>query len=181
VCSSDLSDNIGSENLLIQTVEQQLGRYYGKFRGTVSDVDDPENMGRIKAKVPELYGEVESPWALPVVPFAGPGHGLVLLPEIDDGIWIECEAGDISRPLWVGGWWGHDELPDPGAKKVRTLATTAGHKLVLDDDGDKLQLLHSDGAELTMTSDSITIKIGSTQIVLNSSGVSVNQGALEVR
>ena len=176
-----MSDNPNTENLLVRTVEEQRSRYHGKYRGTVSDVGDPENMGRIKAKVPDLYGEIESPWALPVVPFAGPQHGLVLLPEVDDGVWIECEAGDISRPLWVGGWWGRNELPDPGAEKVRVLATAAGHKLVLDDDGGKVQLLHSGGAELTMTGDSITIKIGSSQIVLNASGVSVNNGNLEVR
>ena len=175
-----MSDNGNLERLLVQITEQQRGRFYGKYRGTVTDVDDPESMGRIKAQVPEVYGEMDSPWAMPVVPFAGPSHGLVLLPEVNDGVWIEFEAGDISRPLWVGGWWGRSELPAPGDKKVRVLATTAGHKLVLDDDGSKVQLLHSGGAELTMTDDSITIKVGSTQIVLNPSGVSVNNGALEV-
>ena len=176
-----MSDFSNLESLLVQTAEQQRERIYGKYRGTVADVDDPQSLGRIKARVPEVYSDLESPWAMPVVPFAGPGHGLVLLPEVGDGVWIEFEAGDISRPLWVGGWWGAGELPSPGDKKVRVLATTAGHKLVLDDDSGKVQLLHSGGAELTLTGDSITIKIGSAQIVLSATGVSVNNGALEVR
>lgn len=168
------------ERLAVETAETVRTRFYGKYRGLVKNVDDPEHLGRIQARVPEIYQDLDSPWALPVVPFAGKSHGLLLLPEIDSGVWIEFEGGDISRPLWTGAYWGKDELPAPGAKEVRVLVTPAGHKLVLDDEGNKVQLLHKDGAELTMTGESITLKIGSTKIVLSSAGVSVNDGALEV-
>jgi uncharacterized protein involved in type VI secretion and phage assembly len=118
---------------------------------------------------------------MPCVPFAGANHGLVLLPEEGDGVWIEFEAGNPSYPIWSGCWWADGELPEPGSQKVRALVTTAGHKLVLDDDGNKIQLLHADGAELTLGSSEITLKIGSSKIVLSSSGVSINDGALEVK
>ncbi len=170
-----------TERLLVEAAEYIRSRYFGKYRGLVRDVDDPENLGRIVAQVPEVYGGMDSPWALPAVPFAGDGHGLVVLPEVDDGVWIEFEAGDISRPVWSGCWWASGELPAPGAKAVRTLVTSGGHKFVLDDEAKKLQLLHSGGAELTMTDNDITLKIGATQIVLSASGVSVNNGALEVK
>jgi len=52
---------------------------------------------------------------------------------------------------------------------------------VLDDDGKKLQLIHPGGGEITMTDTSIAIKLGSASIELSASGVSVNQGALEVK
>jgi uncharacterized protein involved in type VI secretion and phage assembly len=169
------------EELVIQVAEEQRSRVYGKYRGIVRDVDDPENLGRIRAQVPDVFGDVYSPWALPVVPFAGPGHGLYLLPEVKDGVWIEFEAGDISRPLWTGGWFGSSEIPAPGSAKARVLVTTGGHKLVMDDENHQLRLLHSGGAELTMTDNEITLKISSTQIVLSAAGVSVNNGAWEVR
>ena len=169
------------ENLLVRAEERARSRFFGKYRGLVADVDDPENLGRLKARVPEIYGDMNSPWALPSVPFAGNSHGLVLLPEPDDGVWIEFEAGDLSRPIWSGCWWASGEIPAPGAKKVRALVTTAGHMVVLDDDASKVQLLHAGGAELTMTDSDITLKIGSTKIVLSSSGVSINNGAFEVR
>lgn len=173
-----------SERLLVEVAEYMRNRYFGKYRGIVKEVGEGDDLGRIKAQVPEIYGDGEtdlSPWALPCVPFAGLDHGLVLLPEVDDGVWIEFEAGDISRPIWTGCWWADDELPEPGGPQVRTLVTTAGHKIVLDDNEGQVRLLHSGGAELTMTDNDITLKIGSTQIVLSSSGVNINNGAFEVR
>jgi uncharacterized protein involved in type VI secretion and phage assembly len=174
-----------TERLLLEAAEYIRNRYFGKYRGLVNaveDVDSPDtqNLGRIRARVPEVYGDMISPWALPAVPFAGDGHGLVVLPEINDGVWIEFEAGDISRPVWSGCWWASGQLPAPGARAVRTLVTSGGHNVVLDDEAKKIQLLHSGGAELTMTDNDITLKIGSSQIVLSASGVSVNDGALEV-
>lgn len=169
------------EHLTVQTIQYLRNRYFGKYRGLVKDVDDPEGMGRIIARVPEVFGEEDSPWALPSVPFAGGDHGLVLLPEVDDGVWIEFEAGDPSRPIWSGCWWARNEMPSAGGSQSRALVTTAGHKLVLDDDGSEIKLTHSGGAEFTMTDQEIKLKIGATQIVLSSSGVSVNNGAFEVR
>ncbi len=169
------------ENLVVELTESVRSRHYGKYRGIVRDVNDPDGLGRIKAQVPEVYEAEDSPWALPVVPFAGPSHGLVLLPEVGDGVWIEFEAGDISRPLWTGCWWGSREMPSPADREVRVLATTAGHKLIMDDDGRTFKLQHAGGAEITMTDNDITLKIGSSQIVLSATGISVNNGAMEVR
>ena len=169
------------EKLIIESANFIRTRFFGKYRGIVKDVDDPEKMGRITAQVPEIYLDTISPWALPSVAFAGANHGFVVLPEIGDGVWIEFEAGDPSRPIWTGCWWGKNELPDPGAKNVRTLVTSGGHKVILDDENKKLQLLHSGGAEFTMTDNDITIKIGSSQIVLSSTGVNINNGAFEVK
>lgn len=169
------------ENLVADLAENQRSRFYGKHRGLVRDVDDPDKLGRIKAQVPEILGEEDSPWALPCVPFAGASHGLVLLPEVGDGVWIEFEAGDPSRPIWTGCWWGDGELPDPGATKTRVLATTAGHKFVLDDDGGKIQLLHSGGAELKMTGDDITLSIGQAEAKMTSTEVSIKVGTTELK
>ena len=176
-----------TESLLVELSEYVRNRHFGKYRGLVKEVEDAtspdtQNLGRIRAEVPEIYGTMLSPWALPAVPFAGKKHGLVVLPEVDDGVWIEFEAGDISRPVWSGCWWASEELPAPGARAIRALVTSGGHKVVLDDEAKKLQLLHPGGAELTMTDSDITLKVGSTQIVLSKSGgVSVNNVALEVK
>ena len=170
-----------TERLLIEVAEYMRTRRFGKYRGLVTDVGEGDDLGKIKARVPEVYGEDNiSPWALPSVPFAGQDHGLVVLPEEADGVWIEFEAGDISRPIWTGCWWADDEMPEPAGPQARVLVTSAGHKVVLDEEENKMQLLHPDGAEITMTDSDITIKIGATQIVLSSSGVNINNGAFEV-
>jgi uncharacterized protein involved in type VI secretion and phage assembly len=169
------------EELVVQMAETMRSRYYGKYRGLVRDVDDPEKMGRVKAQVPEIYHEQDSPWALPAVPFAGPSHGFVVIPEVGDGVWIEFEGGDASRPIWTGCWWASGELPEPGDTQVRVLVTTAGHKLVLDDKEKEIHLLHSGGAELKMTDDDFTLTIGQSEIKMTSDDISLKNGTTEIK
>jgi uncharacterized protein involved in type VI secretion and phage assembly len=169
------------EEMLVGLAETMRSRFYGKYRGIVVDVDDPDSLGRITAQVPEVLQEETSPWALPASPFAGPSHGLVLIPEKGDGVWIEFEAGDPSRPIWTGGWWAKDELPDPGGTKARVLVTSTGHKLVLDDDNKEIHLLHSGGAELEMTDDDITLTIGQAELKMTGSGISLTIGTASIK
>lgn len=165
------------EEMLVDMAETMRSRFYGKYRGTVVDVKDPDSLGRITAQVPEVLHDQTSPWALPASPFAGSSHGLVLIPEAGDGVWIEFEAGDPSRPIWTGGWWAKNELPAPGAPDVRVLVTTAGHKLVFDDKNKEIHLLHSGGAELTMTDSDVGVKIGNTEIGMTKSDLTLKVGS----
>ena len=50
---------------------QQTRRYYGKYRGFVTDNADPEQRGRLKVRVPSVLGDAETGWALPCLPFGG--------------------------------------------------------------------------------------------------------------
>lgn len=168
------------ERLLVDVTEQVRKRFYGKYRGLVSDVADPDQLGRIRAKVPEVLGEEDSPWALPCVPFAGKSHGVVWLPEVDDGVWIEFEAGDPARPIWCGGWWGSGDLADTAKTKVRALVTTNGHRVVIDEDQDVITVEHSGGGKVEITADDMTLESGSGKVVLSAGGVDVNSGALKV-
>jgi len=43
-------------------------KYYGKYRGTVINNVDPEQIGRIQAIVPDVSGVVPTSWALPCLP-----------------------------------------------------------------------------------------------------------------
>ena len=171
------------ERLVVELAEAARQRFYGKYRGVVQDVEDPEQLGRVRAYVPEVYGdEVISPWAMPCVPLAGASHGLVCLPEVDDGVWIEFEAGDRNRPVWTGCWWGTDDLADDlGKPLARSFVTSAGHRVTLDDDENKILIEHADGAKAELTDSSLTLECKSGKVVLDASGVSVNDGALTVK
>lgn len=92
-------------------LERSTDRFYGKYRGIVSINVDPLSLGRLKAMVPEVLGEIPSSWALPCSPYAGTGCGLFTIPPIGAGVWIEFEAGDVSRPIWTGCWWAAGEPP----------------------------------------------------------------------
>jgi hypothetical protein len=153
---------------------------WGRYRGTVSGVDDDDRMGRITVRVPSVYGDEESPLAYPVAPFAGDGHGFFYLPKVGDGVWVEFENGDPSHPLWTGFWWAKGELPDEADVESRVLITSGGLKLVMDDDGKKLSLLNGSKGEITIADDGITLKFGQTKVVLDDGGVSVNDTAVKI-
>jgi len=169
-----------TEDLIADLAEQARGRYWGKYRATVEKPKDNDNLGRITVKCPSVYGDMESPWAYPVAPFAGPGYGWFMLPKKGDGVWIEFEGGQAANPVWSGFWYSQNDIPAPGDEDVRVLVTPQGLKLVLDDSSKKLQLLHPGGGELTITDNDITLKIGSAKIVLSSSGVAINDTSFKV-
>lgn len=163
------------EKLVIELYQFMRGRYFGKFRGIVQESD---KNGRIKAFVPEVYGNEVSPWAMPSVPYAGNKHGIIAIPKKDDGIWIEFEAGDKSRPIWSGCWWADSEKPE--GKETMTLLTPGGHKIVLDDENNEIKIIHSSGPEIAMTNSDITLKISSKKIVISASGIDINDGTFKV-
>lgn len=168
------------DELTVAVAEYLDARCFGKYRGVVEVVGTGAELGLITAIVPEVLGEEVSQWARPSVPFAGAQHGFLALPEVGDGVWIEFEAGDLSKPIWSGFWWADDEIPEPGGEKTRVFATSNGHKLVLDEDADEVRIEHGGGPSIVLTADDITLAVGGKKIVISSSSVSVNDGALEV-
>ena len=61
-------------------------RYYGKYRGTVVNNVDPMRIARLQAVVPDVQGSSPTTWAMPSLPFAGPGSGMVVLPPVGAGV-----------------------------------------------------------------------------------------------
>jgi len=168
------------ETLLARIERRQSETYYGKYRGLVTDVADPDNLGRIKAEVPSVLGDAISPWAMPCVPYAGPDHGMAFLPEVGDGVWIEFEAGNLNAPIWSGCWWANDQRPEPSGEKARLIKTTGGHEVLIDEEASEIKLIHPDGAEIALTSDGITLSKGQTKIAITSSEVVINEGMAKI-
>lgn len=141
------------EQLLAELADQVHRRFYGKYRGLVRDNRDPRGMGRIRADVPEVLEDQVSPWALPCTPFAGNGLGQHAIPPVDAGVWIEFEAGDPSRPVWTGCWWGEDQVPKNNQNSAATpplkiIRTESGLMVSLDDDGQVIEVSDQDGSNL---------------------------------
>jgi uncharacterized protein involved in type VI secretion and phage assembly len=131
------------------------GGRFGKYRGQVTDNADPKKLGRIRARVPEVLGKVETGWALPALPYAGDRGGIFTVPAKDAGVWIEFEAGDVSRPIWTGCWWRAGKLPrdrssteaTPDLKIVRS---EQGLMLALDDAAQSIAVSDQDGSNLLL-------------------------------
>jgi uncharacterized protein involved in type VI secretion and phage assembly len=168
---------------MIRQQGRESERHYGKYRGIVEkNNDDEKHMGRIKARVPEVLGDVVTGWALPCAPYAGDGMGLFVIPPEGAGVWIEFEAGDASRPIWSGCWWKEGTLPQKATYAIKVLKTAAGHTITLDDTGgaEKVEITDKDGAKIVMKSSGIEISKGTQTVELSSGSVRVNGGALEV-
>jgi uncharacterized protein involved in type VI secretion and phage assembly len=140
----------------LQRVSQQLQQtFYGKYRGFVTDNDDPEMLGRVKLRVPSVLGDSETGWALPCSPFGGSANsGLFMVPEVDAQVWAEFEEGNPDRPIWVGVFWQQNgDTPEEAQKSpptTRVLRTPSGHVLQFDDESgaEQFRLAHPAGTEL---------------------------------
>jgi uncharacterized protein involved in type VI secretion and phage assembly len=157
-------------------------RFYGKYRGIVTDVQDPTSLGRIRAHVPEVLGDTDTGWAVPCVPYAGNGIGFFAVPPVGAGVWIEFEAGSVSRPIWSGCWWGTGQIPDAALPFKKVLKTEAGHTITLDDTSgaEKVEIKSMHGATVVMDSAGVHITNGAQKVELTGNAVTVNGGALEV-
>jgi uncharacterized protein involved in type VI secretion and phage assembly len=161
-------------------------RFYGKYRGIVTDNQDPFKMGRVKAHVPDVLGKEPSGWALPCMPFGGNNMGFYAIPDADARVWIEFEQGDPDYPIWSGCWWGsQDELPSEASDAPYdrvVIKTSQQQVLILDDsEGGQITIQTSTGQTIVMSSDSIKIDNGQgATIELSGPSVSVNDDALEV-
>jgi hypothetical protein len=168
-----MSTVTAEDRLLTQLAADHRHRYWGKYRGTVKTVMDGKDLGKLIVTLTEVYDNQDSPPAWPCAPYAGPKHGLVALPEVGDSVWVEFEGGDPSNPIWTGCWWTDGSIPAPADRNVRTWATSAGLKIVLDDDATELRLEHPGGAKISLSNDSLELSFNSTTIKLDDSGVTV--------
>lgn len=147
-------------------LENVFNRYYSSYRAKVIDNKDPEKRGRIKVKIPVLFGDDPLPnWVLPKE-FRGAGFnsskktgkGEFYPPKIDDWVFVEFEMGSLTAPMWSGGWFGEDkdsntELPKEfthveNEPMVRGYRSPEGSRILYDETKEKtkLSIIGSDGS-----------------------------------
>jgi uncharacterized protein involved in type VI secretion and phage assembly len=134
--------------------------FYGLHAGRVADVQDPEQLGRIKVSVPSVFGaeSAESQtWARPCFPV---GH--FFMPDVDDRVWVAFEHGDPTAPVWLGEWYAAGATPpeataSPPAKRV--IRTASGHRILLDDTSgsEKVVLEDAAGSRIELSADGMLL------------------------
>ena len=162
-------------------------QFFGKYRGTVSDIQDPLMIGRIRARVPDVMGDQESGWAMPCAPFGGSGMGFSRCRKS-----VRASGSNLSTAIPiirsgpVAGSGSAAEIPPdlltPPYKKVM-LKTEGGHSIVLDDTPGigGITLQTSGGQKIVMNATGIEIDNGmGGKIKMTGPQVSVNDGALDV-
>lgn len=165
-------------------------KYFGVYRGTVINNIDPLQIGRIMVLVPDVGGIIPSTWAMPCVPIAGKQMGTFMVPQIGSGVFVQFEAGDPDRPVWVGGWWGDvAEVPAlalagvPGDPNI-VIQTTLQNAIVVSDlpgPTGGIMLKSTTGATIIVNDTGIYIQNGKgASIVMTGPTVTINAGALVV-
>lgn len=157
--------------------------FLGKYRGVVTNNNDPEKLGWIKARVPNVLGRRATNWAMPCVPYAGDGVGLLLLPPVNASVWVEFEQGNPKFPIWIGCFWDGASPPPSLASAQRKVLKTNFATITLDDTpgtgGLTLETFSGQMIKLSQTG----IEIGNGQgatIRLIGPTVSINNDGLEV-
>jgi uncharacterized protein involved in type VI secretion and phage assembly len=154
---------------------------YGVYVGVVADIEDPENMGRVKVTFPWRDADDQSKWARVATPMAGKNMGAYFLPEKNDEVLVAFGDGDIHDPYVVGSLWnGNQKPPQKNTKKnpIRQIKSRAGHTITLDDTDDKGAIEIETGAGQQVVIDDKNEKIlvkdaEGNSITLSSDGVAI--------
>jgi uncharacterized protein involved in type VI secretion and phage assembly len=170
------------------------GVTHGVYLARVVSVDDPLRLARVQVRVLGVDGaeQQDAPiWARVAVPFAGPGRGSLLIPDVDDEVAIAFVNGDERFPLVVGGVWNGSQQPAEqfGGDRVDRWTFTGKHgarvAIVEEAPGQSLIELSTPG-EVSATlrqeaGGSITITAAGSTITIDSSGVSIQTTTLQVQ
>ena len=158
--------------------------YYGVYPAVVTDLVDPDRLGRIEVRFPWLGSDGDRDvraWATLCTPYADDQQGLEILPEVDSQVVVAFEAGNLRRPYIVGAAWnGTARLPQDAEQsndlrllrsransrlefddaasgpKVR-VTTNSGHQVVLDDAAQEVTVRHATGCTVKLTATNVEI------------------------
>ena len=159
-----------------------MGRENGIVIGIVDDLNDEEQLGRVRVRYPHLDGEM-SDWARVATPMGGKDRGLFLRPERDDEVLVAFEHGDPRRPYIMGALWSKVDPPpaDDGKRREnnwRFFRSRSGHLLKFDDTGgaERIEIVGMGGKHRVL------IDVSGERIELSCSsgdiGISAPQGTL---
>jgi uncharacterized protein involved in type VI secretion and phage assembly len=168
-----------TDGAVVQLMERITDRFYGKYRGLVTDTSDPLGRGRVKARVPEVLQDVETGWALPCAPYSGDDAGMFTVPPVGAGVWIEFEAGDPARPIWTGCWWGDGDVPDSAMPEQKVWKSEQGLRVKLDDSAQEILIDDKNDTNLVKIealSGTITIQ-ASTKVTVEAPLIDLGQNA----
>jgi len=167
-----------------------------KHRAVVVDIDDPEQLGRIKVRL-RGFGEDtgdashnETPWCYPCTNLAGPGYGLFCMPVVEDEVFVEeTYEGDW---VYTGFFWSkRHEKPEEGFPNpsVRVFTTPIGHQLKFEEDGciewkhtnGNLIRMEANGDTFVNVNENCTTTIGANSTVTIGDNLDTDVGANEDR
>lgn len=143
--------------------------------GTVTRVDDPESVGRVRVLLP-TYGGLETEWLHVLSLGAGAQKGLMLLPNAGDRVLLLFSHQEPGQGVVLGGLYGMDGPPDSGvegnAVQRYTLLTAGGQRLTLDDSTGTFRLETQEGSHLELSPTGVRLH-AATDLTIEAPGQAV--------
>jgi phage protein D/phage baseplate assembly protein gpV len=148
--------------------------------GVVTNLKDPDSLGRVKVKLPELSDTDETFWARVVMPGAGGSRGFQTMPSVNDEVLVAFEAGDPRRALIIGGMWGkkykppETEFQKEGKVEKQFWRSAKGHGLKIDDaeDGTIALTLKGNKSQVSITKADTHIE-GETKVSVKATDIEI--------
>lgn len=157
------------------------GTVAGVASAIVSRNDDPDNLGRVKLKLPwRSEQNFETDWCRIAMPMAGKDRGTLFLPEVGDEVLVAFDRDDIRYPYVLGQLWSATDAPpahQASSKNndLRVIRTRKGHMITFDDNAGKgrVRIELNDGKSIEIDDDGIVIDDKSNKLTMKSAGGSV--------
>jgi uncharacterized protein involved in type VI secretion and phage assembly len=163
--------------------------WFGTYVALVSDVHDPDGLGRVKVTLPwapDSDGASFEAWARVATLMAGKKRGTWFIPDVDDEVLVAFGHGDPRQPYVLGALWnGVDPPPESmdgrGRNTKKVIRSRNGVTVTLDDEdgreqfvvqtpgGQRLTLKDGPGAIEAVDSSGNSVKLEPSGITVNSS------------
>jgi uncharacterized protein involved in type VI secretion and phage assembly len=151
--------------------------------GRVTAVDDPDGCGRVRVAL-QAHGGLDAGWVSVLVPGAGDGKGLVLLPDVGDSVLVALPHDASGDAVVLGSLYGTTKAPDGAGvqgQAVRRWSMRTGHgqSIVVDDEERSLRVETADGSYLHLAPDVVRLH-ATTDLVLEAPGHAITVKARSV-
>lgn len=182
------------------------GRFYGVYPAEVVDIEDPDNTGQVRVRLPwspDGDGQSYEAWGRIATLMAGDNRGSWFIPDVGDEVLVCFQAGDPRYPYIIGMLWNGQDAPtesssaDNNIKSIRsrngvkitmddtngtesiTVETPGGNSVTLKDGPGSIELRDSNGNDVTLDSSGITLNAAAS-VTISCSMMSISAGMVSV-
>ena len=177
-----------------------MAQVNGLFPAVVIDNQDPDNLGRVKVRIPRAGDET---WVRIATLMAGNDRGTWFIPDVNDEVLVAFGEGTERHAYVIGGLWSKTSSPpekmdaDNNEKVLRSrngvkitlddqsgqenfiVETPAGQKITLKDGPGAIEITDSNGNSVTLETSGISVN-AAAKVTINASLVEVNSSAVTV-